>query len=159
MPWMAAVYGLYALGYLVATYLLARKCWSIIAVLTAALVVQFTGFYYFHSTITMMMSVLAVAFAVLCGGGMLAATRSGWKTGTATAPAGKASSPPSAAPGSWQEQIVAEVTRRVGSVPVLLAGSRALGTAHAGSDYDVSVVLPLRRIPRATRPWPRPPGA
>ena len=150
MPWMAAVYGLYALGYLVAIYLLARKCWSIIAVLTAALVVQFTGFYFFHSAVTMIMSVLAVAFAVLCGGGMLVAARSGRKTGTATAPAGKASSPPSASPGSWQEQIVAEVSRRVGSVPVLLAGSRALGTAHAGSDYDVSVVLPLRRIPRAT---------
>ena len=150
MPWMAAVYGLYALGYLVAIYLLARKCWSIIAVLTAALVVQFTGFYFFHSAITAMMSVLAVAFAVLCGGGMLAAARSGRKTGPATAPAGKASSPPLAATGSWEEQIVAEVSRRVGSVPVLLAGSRALGTAHAGSDYDVSVVLPLHRIPRAT---------
>ena len=151
MPLMAAVYGLYALGYLVAIYLLARKCWSIIAVLTAALVVQFTGFYVFHSAITMIMSVLAVAFGVLCGGGMLVAARSGRKTGTATAPAGKASSLRSASPGSWQEQIVAEVSRRVGCVPVLLAGSRALGTAHAASDYDVSVVLPLRRIPWATR--------
>jgi len=46
---------------------------------------------------------------------------------------------------------VAEVARHVGSVPVLLAGSRALGTAHATSDYDVSVVLPLLRIPRAAR--------
>jgi O-antigen/teichoic acid export membrane protein len=150
MPWMAAVYGLYALGYLVAIYLLARKCWSIIAVLAAALAVQFTGFYLFHSAIAMFMSVLAVAFAVLCGGGMLAAARSGRKTGTTTAPAGTVSSPSSAAPGSWQEQIVTEVSRRAGSVPVLLAGSRALGTAHADSDYDVSVVLPLRRIPRAT---------
>lgn len=149
MPGMAAVYGLYALGYLVTIYLLARKCWSVIAVLAAALVVQFTGFYFFHSAITMMMSVLAVAFAVLCGGGMLVAARSGRESGTAMTPAGQASSPPSASPGSWQEQIVAEVSRRVGSVPVLLAGSRALGTAHAGSDYDVSVVLPLRRIPRA----------
>lgn len=149
MPWMAAVYGLYALGYLVTIYLLARKCWSIIAVLTAALVVQFTGFYIFHSAITTIMSVLAVAFAVLCGGGMLVAALSGRKTGTATALTGKASSPRSASPGSWQEQIVAEISRRVGSVPVLLAGSRALGTENAGSDYDVSVVLPLRRIPRA----------
>ena len=32
---------------------------------------------------------------------------------------------------------------------MLLAGSRALGTAHAGSDFDVVVVLPLLRIPRA----------
>ena len=150
MPWMAAVYGLYALGYLVAIYLLARKCWSIIAVLMVALVVQFTGLYFFHSAITTIMSVLAVAFAVLCGGEMLLVARSGRKTGTAATPGGKASSLPSTAPGSWQEQIVAEVSRRVGSVPVLLAGSRALGTAHAGSDYDVSVVLPLRRIPPAT---------
>jgi O-antigen/teichoic acid export membrane protein len=150
MPWMAAVYGLYALGYLVTIYLLARKCWSIISVLTVALVVQFTGLYVFHSSITAIISVLAVAFAVLCGGGMLIAARREWKTGTATAPGGTASSHPSAAPGSWQEQIVAEVSKRVGSVPVLLAGSRALGTAHAGSDYDVSVVLPLRRIPPAT---------
>lgn len=150
MPWMAAVYGLYALGYLMAIYMLARKCWSIIAVLAVAVVVQFTGFYFFHSAIAMVMSVLAVAYAVLCGGGALVAARSGRKTGTATGPAGEASSPPSATPGSWQEQIVAEVSRRVGSVPVLLAGSRALGTALAGSDYDVSVVLPLWRIPRAT---------
>jgi predicted nucleotidyltransferase len=47
------------------------------------------------------------------------------------------------------EQIVSEVTRRVGCVPVLLAGSRAIGTACADSDYDVAVVLPLTRIPRA----------
>jgi O-antigen/teichoic acid export membrane protein len=149
MPWMAAVFGLYALGYLVAIYLLARKCWSIIAVLTAALAVQFTGLYLFHSAITMIMDVLAVAFAVLCLGGMLVAVRSGRKAGTATAPAGQPSPRLPAVPGSWQEQIVAEVSKRVGSVPVLLAGSRALGTAHAGSDYDVSVVLPLRRIPQA----------
>jgi hypothetical protein len=50
---------------------------------------------------------------------------------------------------AWQEQIVAEVTRRVGAVPVLLAGSRAVGTARADSDYDVAVVMPLLRIPRA----------
>jgi O-antigen/teichoic acid export membrane protein len=149
LPWMAAIYGLYALGYLIAIYLLARKCRSIIAALAAALVVQFTGFYLFHSTITMMMSVLAVAFAVLCAGGMLLAARNGRKTGTRTAPAADAGSLRPAAAGSWQERIVSEITGRVGPVPVLLAGSRALGTAHAGSDYDVSVVLPVLRIPRA----------
>jgi hypothetical protein len=149
MPWMAAVYGLYALGYLVAIYLLARKCRSIIAVLAATLAVQLTGFYFFHSTFIMMMSVLAAAFAVLCGGGILVAALSGRKTGAVTTPAAEASPSPPPAPGSWQEKIVAEIGRRVGSVPVLLAGSRALGTAHASSDYDVSVVLPLRRIPRA----------
>jgi len=47
------------------------------------------------------------------------------------------------------EQIISEVTRQVGCVPVLLAGSRAIGTAHPDSDYDVAVVLPLARIPRA----------
>lgn len=45
--------------------------------------------------------------------------------------------------------IVTEVTKRVGPVPVLLAGSRAVGTARADSDYDVAVVMPLLRIPRA----------
>lgn len=50
---------------------------------------------------------------------------------------------------AWQEQIVTEITRRVGAVPVLLIGSRAVGTARADSDYDVAVVMPLLRIPRA----------
>jgi O-antigen/teichoic acid export membrane protein len=169
VPWMAAVYSLYALGYLVSIYLLARKCRSVIAVLAVALIVQFVGFFFFHSTITMMMSVLAVAFAVLCGGGMLVAAHGGRQTetpnrraiigatsraqdsgtGMAMGPAGEASSSPPGAPGTWQEQIVTEITARVGPVPVLLAGSRALGTAHADSDYDVTAILPLRRIPRA----------
>jgi hypothetical protein len=59
-------------------------------------------------------------------------------------------SPPAGDPsGEWRELIVTEVTRRVGPVPVLLAGSRAVGTARADSDYDVAVVMPLLRIPRA----------
>jgi O-antigen/teichoic acid export membrane protein len=149
IPWMAAVFGLYALGYLVAIYLLARRCRSIIAVLAAALIVQFIGFYFFHSTITMMMRVLAVAFAVLSVGGMLVAVRTGRKAAIMAGQADQAGSAPPDAPGIWHDQIVAEITSRVGSVPVLLAGSRALGTAHADSDYDVTVVLPLRRIPRA----------
>lgn len=149
IPWMAAVFGLYALGYLVAIYLLARKCRSIIAVLAAALMVEFAGFYSFHSTFTMIMSDLAAAFAVLTGGGMLVAVRTGRKATITAGQAGQADSLPAAASGSWRDQIVAEITSRVGSVPVLLAGSRAVGTADADSDYDVTVVLPLRRIPRA----------
>lgn len=50
---------------------------------------------------------------------------------------------------AWREKIETELTRRVGSVPVILAGSRAIGTANAHSDYDIAVVLPLTRIPRA----------
>jgi O-antigen/teichoic acid export membrane protein len=69
VPWMAAVFGLYSLGFLVATYLLARKRRSLITVLAAALIVQLAGFFSFHSTIARMMAVLAVAFAVLVAGG------------------------------------------------------------------------------------------
>jgi predicted nucleotidyltransferase len=47
--------------------------------------------------------------------------------------------------------IVRAVERAVGPAPVLLLGSRALGTATATSDWDVLVVLPLRRVPRALR--------
>jgi len=46
--------------------------------------------------------------------------------------------------------IVEAVQRSVGSAPVVLCGSRANGTAEAGSDYDVAVVLPWRAIPKAT---------
>ena len=69
VPWMAAVFGLYALGFLVSIYLLARKRRGIIAVLAVALVVQFAGFFAFHSTMTRLMGVLAVAFGVLTAGG------------------------------------------------------------------------------------------
>ena len=52
-------------------------------------------------------------------------------------------------PNNWCRRIAAELTHSVGDVPVLLAGSRAIGTAGSDSDFDVAVVLPLRRIPRA----------
>lgn len=48
-----------------------------------------------------------------------------------------------------EQAIVDEVRAAVGDATVLLCGSRALGTAAAGSDWDVLVVLPLRRLPRA----------
>lgn len=47
------------------------------------------------------------------------------------------------------EDVVQTIHRAVGPAPVLLAGSRATGAATPGSDYDLVVVLPLRRIPRA----------
>ena len=170
IPWMAAVFGVYSLGFLVSTYLLARKRRSVIAVLAAAVIVEFAGFFAFHSTITSMLAVLAVAFGVMFGGGVLltafGAGRAAGTRGRMGAHARSRHSPQpvvttmaagpavkhGAAPGplrDWREQIVNEVVRRVGSVPVLLAGSRALGTAHPGSDYDVVVVLPFARIPRA----------
>jgi O-antigen/teichoic acid export membrane protein len=181
VPWMAAVFGLYALGYLLSTYLLARKRRGVIAVLGAALVVQFAGFFAFHSTITRLMGVLAVSFAVAAAGGMvlivLGEGRPGRtrgysgprhrRAGTAGASAharvkirGHAAASAGAAvearargaarvPAEAAARIVSEVTRRAGSVPVLLAGSRAIGIAHADSDYDVVAVLPLARIPRA----------
>jgi hypothetical protein len=50
-----------------------------------------------------------------------------------------------------EDAIVAAVQRAVGPVPVLLAGSRALGTAEPASDWDVLAVLPARRVPFAVR--------
>jgi len=174
VPWMAAVFGLYALGYLVSTYLLARKSRGVIAVLGAALVVQLTGFFAFHSTMTRLMGVLAVSFTVAAVGGIALIVlgerrpggtrdRSGQRMEMAAAGAGihgdaatsagamaEASTGGAARlPADAVARIVSEVTRRVGSVPVLLAGSRAIGTAHADSDYDVVAVLPLPRIPCA----------
>ncbi len=47
------------------------------------------------------------------------------------------------------DAIVATIHRAVGPVPVMLAGSRAIGSADSTSDYDLVTVLPLARIPRA----------
>ncbi len=157
VPWMAAIFGLYALGFLVSIYLLARKRRGIIAVLAASLGVQFAGFFIFHSTITRMMGVLAAAFGVMFLGGVLLALLGGHRGRPAGEFADGMLQYPVAAAGwfvpgqrsGWREQIVTEVARGVGPAPVLLAGSRALGTASSGSDYDVSVVLPLLRIPGA----------
>ena len=165
VAWMAAIFGLYALGYLMSIYLLARKRKGVVAVLTVAAVVEFAGFFAEHSSTPRLMQVLALAFAVMTAGNamliLLDARRSGRGTASAvmtdspsSLPTGEeiASRDAAQVPGprnACHEQIVNEVTRQVGAVPVLLAGSRALGTAHAESDYDVSVVLPLPRIPRA----------
>jgi hypothetical protein len=46
------------------------------------------------------------------------------------------------------DAIVATIHRAVGPVPVMLAGSRAIGTADRTSDYDLVAVMPLARIPR-----------
>jgi len=50
-----------------------------------------------------------------------------------------------------EETVVAAVHGAVGRVPVVLAGSRALGAAGPESDWDVLAVLPLRRVPFAVR--------
>jgi len=144
VPLIAAVFGLYALGYLISIYLLARKHRGVIAVLALAAMVQFAGYYSFHSSMKQLIAVLAVAFAVMVAGGVVLVLHARGR---------QAPSPGRpAAPGprdAWSEQIVTRVAGRVGPAPVLLGGSRALGTAHEGSDYDVTVVLPLPRIPRA----------
>jgi predicted nucleotidyltransferase len=46
-------------------------------------------------------------------------------------------------------RLVEAVGSVVGRRPILLFGSRAIGTSSEGSDYDVLVVLPLSRIPGA----------
>jgi predicted nucleotidyltransferase len=43
--------------------------------------------------------------------------------------------------------VVEEVQRAVGRRPVLLLGSRAVGTANPASDYDIVVPLPLLFVP------------
>lgn len=45
--------------------------------------------------------------------------------------------------------IVATIHSAVGPAPIFLAGSRATGAWDSSSDYDIVVVLPLTRIPRA----------
>lgn len=50
-----------------------------------------------------------------------------------------------------EQLLVGEIGREVGRRPILLWGSRALGTAAAGSDYDVVVVVPALRIPLLLR--------
>jgi hypothetical protein len=45
--------------------------------------------------------------------------------------------------------IVEAIHAAVGRAPVFLAGSRATGSWDSASDYDLVVVLPLARIPRA----------
>jgi predicted nucleotidyltransferase len=49
------------------------------------------------------------------------------------------------------EVIVASVRAVFGEVPVLLCGSRAVGTSTNASDYDLLVAMPRRRIPFALR--------
>ena len=46
-----------------------------------------------------------------------------------------------------ERQIAERIHDTVGPCPVLLCGSRALGTQVEGSDYDVVVVMPAARIP------------
>jgi predicted nucleotidyltransferase len=48
-----------------------------------------------------------------------------------------------------ERRVADTVQAALGDVPVLLCGSRATGAAIAGSDFDVLVVLPRRRIPFA----------
>jgi Nucleotidyltransferase domain len=48
-------------------------------------------------------------------------------------------------------RVASVVTDALGDRPLLLCGSRALGTAHARSDYDVVVVLPARSVPLRLR--------
>ncbi len=50
---------------------------------------------------------------------------------------------------------MASVRATVGDVPVLLAGSRAVGNAHDGSDWDVAVVLSWRHALLSLRPLAR----
>jgi len=64
LPWMAAVFTLYALAYLLVTYLLARRQSGVSVVLVAAVVCQLGGLGLFHRTIGDFLRDLAVAFAV-----------------------------------------------------------------------------------------------
>lgn len=48
-----------------------------------------------------------------------------------------------------EQRLVEAVGSVVGRRPIVLVGSRAIGTSSEGSDYDVLVVLPISRIPGA----------
>ena len=152
---MAAIFSLYALSYLLSTYLLARRRRSVIALLAATFAVQLAGFFVFHSTIPELMGVLAVSFGfLLVGAAVLAGVgpaRTGAAAGAATIPADPPAGAGRGLAADWRERVVAEVTRAVGPAPVLLAGSRALGTAEVRSDLDLSVVVALWRVPGALR--------
>ncbi len=63
VPWMGVAFGAYAIAYLLATYLLARRQWGVVLALTGALVVQLGGFFAFHGSITQMVGVECTAFA------------------------------------------------------------------------------------------------
>jgi O-antigen/teichoic acid export membrane protein len=69
--WMGASFGIYAIAYLLATYLLARRQRSVIVALAMAVVVQFAGFYAFHSSIHDMIAVEGFAFTTAIAGCVL----------------------------------------------------------------------------------------
>jgi predicted nucleotidyltransferase len=50
-----------------------------------------------------------------------------------------------------EARLTGAIHRALGRRPVILLGSRAIGTARAASDYDVLVVMPLVRIPFVLR--------
>jgi len=157
IPWMAAIFGLYALGYLMSLYLLASKRRGVIVVLAVAAAVQFTGFFIFHGSVLQIAGVLSASFGITVAAdtvlvifgqtkstaGKAAERRDRFRQGPPARPRVPEQREPS------HDRIVSEVTSRVGPVPILLGGSRALGTASQGSDFDICVVLPMWRIPRA----------
>ncbi len=75
--WMGMAFGLYAIAYLLATYLLARKRRSVLLALGLAVVVQFGGFYAYHSSIHDLIAVEGFAFTAAIAGcvGILLAER------------------------------------------------------------------------------------
>ena len=54
-------------------------------------------------------------------------------------------------PAGWRGVVTRAVADAVGDVPVLLCGSRAVGTEVPGSDCDLTVVVPMWRAPAAAR--------
>src|SRR5690349_6756698 len=55
-------------------------------------------------------------------------------------------------PDEWRTKIIRLVNEAVGQAEIFVIGSRALGTATAQSDCDVSVLLPLRKVIVAAGP-------
>ena len=149
---MAAIFSLYALSYLLSTYLLARRRRSVIALLAATFAVQLAGFFVFHSTIPELMGVLAVSFGfLLVGAAVLAGVgpaRTGAAAGAATIPADPPAGAGRGLAAGWRERVVAEVTRAVGPAPVLSPGA-ARWARRRSERLDLSVVVALWRIPGA----------
>lgn len=68
VPWMGVAFGAYAVAYLLATYLLARRRWGVVVALAVALAVQLGGFFAFHGSIHQMVVVECTAFATAIAG-------------------------------------------------------------------------------------------
>ena len=162
-------FGLYGCVYLCAMYLLAQRQSAVIGVLALAASGLLVGMHASHSTIPQLLHVLIVTFGAtatvlatwamarkpanarsvgLEGARAPATVGAGVQQLSALAADARVATGTATVEPDW-DGIVETIHNAVGSAPVFLAGSRATGAWDIESDYDIVVVLPLTRIPRA----------